>query len=406
MPTADYREKVDNIFTMIEESDKIHPENADLLRDYRRDKELNGMSPATQQRNLSYMKIIAEHVEGTRFKDMDEGEVKGVVEWIHDRDLAEATRNTYKKSIRSFWKWMNDGEIPDTVDWMKISSGASDQKLPKDLLSKEDVNDQIAAAKNPRDKALIALLYETGARIGELIDLTVGDIEDRQHGKKVVIAGKTGARRLPLVESVPHLNKWLNDHPNPESDAPLWCKIQQGDPEDQLTYNYIRQKILQINMDRAGIDKDSNPHHYRHSRASHLATELKEAQLCEWFGWEQGSDVPAKYVHLSGRDIDNAYDQLHGLEPEDDDDHGPSIRECWRCEEINEPDDQFCSRCGAALDENAAQTFEEQVQSDVKESYREADPDDEETMADIDALDEVLDDPQVKQMIAEKLDQS
>jgi len=186
MPTADYREKVDNIFTMIEESDKIHPENADLLRDYRRDKELNGMSPATQQRNLSYMKIIAEHVEETRFKDMDEGDVKGVVEWIHDRDLAEATRNTYKKSIRSFWKWMNDGETPDTVDWMKISSGASDQKLPKDLLSKEDVHDQIAAAKNPRDKALIALLYETGARIGELIDLTVGDIEDRQHGNTLL----------------------------------------------------------------------------------------------------------------------------------------------------------------------------------------------------------------------------
>ena len=67
MPTADYREKVDNIFTMVEESDKIHPENADLLRDYRRDKELNGMSPATQQRNLSYMKIIAEHIEETRF---------------------------------------------------------------------------------------------------------------------------------------------------------------------------------------------------------------------------------------------------------------------------------------------------------------------------------------------------
>lgn len=134
MPTADYREKVNNIFTMIEESDKIYPENADLLRDYRRDKELNGMSPATQQQNLSYMKIIAEHVEGTRFKGMDEGDVKGVVEWIHDRDLAEATRNMYKKSIQSFWEWMNDGETPDTVDWMKISSGASDQKLPKDLL--------------------------------------------------------------------------------------------------------------------------------------------------------------------------------------------------------------------------------------------------------------------------------
>ena len=395
MPTADYRDKVDSIFTMIEESDEINPDNADLLREYRRDKELNGMSPATQQRNLSYLKIIAEHVEETRFKAMDEDDVKGVVEWIHDRDLAEATRNTYKKAIRSFWTWLNDGETPDAVDWMKISSGASDQKLPKDLLSKEEVDAQIAAAKNPRDKALIALLYETGARIGELIDLTVGDIEDRQHGKKVVIEGKTGARRLPLVESVPYINKWLNEHPNPASDAPLWCKIQQGGPEDQLTYNYIRQKILQKNMERAGIDKDSNPHHYRHSRASHLATELKEAQLCEWFGWEQGSDVPAKYVHLSGRDIDNAYDQLHGLsEPEEDDD-GPDVIECPRCEELNESDALFCMRCGFAIGSESAEIMHT-VETDMQDSYRETPPEETETMDKLDALDSLLDDPEVK----------
>lgn len=78
--------------------------------------------------------------------------------------------------------------------------------------------------------------------IGELIDVTVGDIEDRKHGEKIVIEGKTGARRLPLVESLPHINAWLSKHPNPEKDAPLWCKIQQGDPDESLGYRYIREK--------------------------------------------------------------------------------------------------------------------------------------------------------------------
>jgi integrase len=89
------------------------------------------------------------------------------------------------------------------VKWIKLSNGNGSRKLLKDLLTKDDIEAQVAAAKNPRDKALIYLLYETGARIGELIDLTVGDIEDRKHGKKVVVEGKTGARRLPLAESVP-----------------------------------------------------------------------------------------------------------------------------------------------------------------------------------------------------------
>jgi hypothetical protein len=80
----------------------------------------------------------------------------------------------------------------------------------------------------------------------------------------------------------------------------------------KLGYRYLREKIFGATMERAGIDKLSNPHHYRHSRASYLATEMTEAQLCEWFGWVQESDVSAKYVHLSGRDIDNAYDQITG----------------------------------------------------------------------------------------------
>jgi ribosomal protein S27AE len=267
------------------------------------------------------------------------------------------------------------------------------------------VKTQVEAAKNPRDRAFIMVLYETGARIGELIDLTVGDIEDRTHGKKITIEGKTGARRLPLVESVPYVNKWLNDHPNPAKDAPLWCKIQQDGPDDKLTYNYIRQKILQKNMERADLDKPSNPHHYRHSRASFLANEMTEAQLCEWFGWVQGSDVPARYVHLSGRDIDNAYDQMHGLYEPEDDEAEPDVQECPRCEELNEPKAVFCQRCGFGLDPDRAASFEEEVSDDVKQDYAETDPGDDK-QGKLDALDDLLDDPEVKDALLEKMGES
>ena len=473
MPTADYEQKVEAVFEMLDESETVHPDNAALLREYRRDKELNGMSAATQQRNLSYLKVVAEHLEDTRFEDMDTADVKNLIEWIHDRDLADATVNTYKKAIRQFWTWMNDGQTPPEVDWMRIDSGASKDTLPKDLLTREDIDAQIDAAKNPRDKALISMLYETGARIGELIDLTVGDIEDRQHGKKVVIDGKTGARRLPLVRSVPHINDWLNKHPNPVKDAPLWCKIQQGGPTEHLTpaevddveaihgigpayaeklkdagvktgrdfvnhdveeiaeitgvdpataekwfrqfdadaslasdsklsYRYITKKILETTMERAGVDKPSNPHHYRHSRASHLATELKEAQLCEWFGWVQGSDVPARYVHLSGRDIDNAYDQMHGLYEPDEDEQQPDVVECPRCQELNDPNAAFCMRCGFALDQETAAELEEQADSKIKESYKQTDPADSKTMEKLDTLDELLDDPEVKAALLDR----
>ena len=405
MPTADFESKVDATAENIQESNDIHERNKELIREYQRDQTLNGLSDATLAKNLSRLKIIAEHV-GKPFDEMDKGDVKDLIEWLHSQDYTEDTIYTYKSVTRTFWKWMkptDDGEAPPEVNWLKMNPPDSSDTLPKDLLTKEDIENQVDAAKNPRDKALIYMLYETGARIGELIDLTVGDIEDRKNGKKVVIEGKTGARRLPLVESVPHLNYWLNKHPNPEKDAPLWCKIQQGNPDDQLGYRYIREKILQKNMERADIDKPSNPHHYRHSRASHLATELKEAQLCEWFGWVQGSDVPARYVHLSGRDIDNAYDQMHGLYEPEEDEETPDVVECSRCSELNEPSASYCIRCGFALDQETAAEIEEQAEQDVKEDYRDTEPSDTETVELLDAFDEALDDPEFKEELLKRI---
>lgn len=63
-------------------------------------------------------------------------------------------------------------------------------KLPTDLLTREDVQALKDACQNTRDRAFIAMLYETGVRIGELIDLAVGDIEDHNHGRKVVIRAR------------------------------------------------------------------------------------------------------------------------------------------------------------------------------------------------------------------------
>jgi len=376
MPTHDYEAEVEQIMSRVEEAEELHDDNRELIQEYRRDLSLDGIAPATQQKYLAYLVVVGKRVGDTRFEDMDKDDVKDLVAWVQSQGHAPSTVDTYKEIIRQFWSWLYDkdakGEYPEQVAWIKVDTKRSSGKLPSDLLTKDDVEAQIDACHNARDAALIALLYETGARIGELIDVTVGDIEDRKHGMKITIDGKTGSRRLPLVESVPHLNRWLSEHPNPEKDAPLWCKIQQGGPDDQLGYRYIREKILKKTMERAEIDKPSNPHHYRHSRASYLANEMIEAQLCEWFGWVQGSDVPAKYVHLSGRDIDNAYDAMHGIVDEDEDEEEPSVVECPRCQELNESDAAFCMRCGFALDVDAA----EEIEKVEKETTQRAEADD------------------------------
>lgn len=92
------------------------------------------------------------------------------------------------------------------------------------------------------------------------------------------------------------------------------------------------------------------------------------------------------------------------MAPEEEEEKQDTIQRCWRCEELNEADDAFCSRCGAALDEETAATLEKQVDMGVKQSYRETPPEDEDMKSKLDTLDELLEDPEVKEALLEKIE--
>jgi len=163
MPTQDFEELVEGTLNRIRESDEIINENKELLQEYRRDRVLEGLSDATLERDLSKLKVVAEQAEKP-FDEMDKDDVKGLVAWVHREYDNDSTQDTYKKAIRNLFKILNDGEHPDESVWIELSNNGGSNKLPSDLLAKEDIEAQIDACKNPRDAALVALLYETGAR--------------------------------------------------------------------------------------------------------------------------------------------------------------------------------------------------------------------------------------------------
>jgi hypothetical protein len=77
----------------------------------------------------------------------------------------------------------------------------------------------------------------------------------------------------------------------------------------------------------------------------------------EYLGWVGDSRMASTYVHLSGRNIDNALLKLNGIKTEDEvnsEEHTLRIKTCSRCQEVNSPTSGFCSRCGCPLDVRTA----------------------------------------------------
>lgn len=87
------------------------------------------------------------------------------------------------------------------------------------------------ACSNDRDRALIAVAWDAGARSGELRSLTIGNVADHKYGLQITVDGKQGQRTITLIPSVPSLRDWLRNHPAPDDpDASLWSKLNSPEP--------------------------------------------------------------------------------------------------------------------------------------------------------------------------------
>jgi len=311
-----------------------------------------GLSTRRVLKYLSSLSHIATMVP-KQFNKVARQDIEKAVNRIETSEYSEWTKHDYRVTIKKFFKWLRNTEdgYPPEVKWLRSTIRKKRLKLPEEILTQKEVQSMIVAAPTTRDKAFIAVLYESGCRIGEQLGLRMKQIEPDPHGFRITVHGKKGPRRLLLVASAPYLTDWLNQHPGrSEPEAYLW--ISASRTTELVSHSRVR-SILNRAANLAGIRKAVNPHNFRHSRATHLAKFFTEAQLNEYFGWVQGSSMAATYVHLSGRDMDNAILKVNNIRTteEDKDRNEFSLRPCNRCGLDNPPAHKFCSRCGTVLDE-------------------------------------------------------
>jgi site-specific recombinase XerD len=339
---------------LVEACNPISARNADLIRRFEYHGFSAGLSKARISKYVYTLRKIAEWLDKD-FDAADRGDIERLVTQLERSDYSPWTKHDYKVAIKRFYKWLNgDEEYPSSVKWIKTTFKAKDELLPEDLLDEEEVMQLVNAADRPRDKAFIMTLYESGARIGELGTMRIRDVAFEERYTALMLTGKTGSRRVIVVAATPYLTTWIQHHPRrADPEAPLWVNLGTVNRYQAMSYPALA-KVLRVATKRAKLTKRVTPHKLRHSRATFLASKLTEAQMNQVFGWKQGSNMPSIYVHLSGRDVDNAILGVYGLKTVEDEPPKLVPRVCPRCAVINAYDATFCTRCGLALDVKAA----------------------------------------------------
>ena len=290
-------------------------------------------------------------------------------------NYSEWSKNDYKIIIKFFFRWLIygtlEGEYPDIVKWIKPKR--VENSLNADMiLTKREIEQMASKTNNPRDRALVLTLYETGCRIGELLNMKIKNISFDEYGCRISVTGKTGNRRVRLIEYSKDLLAWLDSHPfknNPESY--VWVCLNKPSPEHMLSTTAVN-NLLKDLARRCNISKPIHPHVFRHARATHLAKHLPEAIMKQLFGWTQDSKMAGVYYHLSGKDVDEALLRMHGIKQEEIKENKASHKVCQRCGEINSILTHFCKKCNAPLDIKIMLEMEEQrqrIEDFVKEFF-------------------------------------
>lgn len=289
---------------------------------------------------------------GKGFRETSKQDIENLIIKINSSKYAESTKADLKKMLKFYYRWLKldkfEGNYPDEVAWIKTTVKKNNEKVPEQILTVEEIEALASKSENLMKRAFVLCIYETGCRISEFLNIRIKNINFDQYGSFILVSGKTGWRRVRVIDYSKDLMKWLDVHPfktTPESYVWINPKNQQRIYPDDANH------LLKDLAIKSGITKAVNPHAFRHARATHLARILREQQLKVYFGWAKDSGMASIYVHLSGEDVDNSLLEAKGIKIDKEKQAmSPTTRICQKCGENNSILSHFCKKCNFPLD--------------------------------------------------------
>lgn len=207
--------------------------------------------------------------------------------------FSDATKVDIKKAIKKFWKWKDGGnkQYPELVEWIDTYDAV--KEIP--ALTRHEIDNMIEYANNPRDKAIVIVLFDSGARVEELLNVRLKKEhlfwkEDLKCYMVRLEYSKTKPRTISLPLSTNALNRWLEVHPG------------KNDPLSQLfPLSYPALKMVVNRLGLKALNKRTTPHILRHSSATFYANRLKSPyKLCYRYGWTMASKEVNRYLDREG----------------------------------------------------------------------------------------------------------
>lgn len=339
------------------------PDNVELILGFERLCAVEGLSTGRRWKLCEYLYVLAKRYHPGSFRSATAQDLHDVVLRLENSSYAPWTKHDFKVALRKFFRFVVWGEeaprhrgYPDIVAGISIRVARRDQVRVQraDILTEDEALRVIEAAPGTQERALVSMLYELGARIGEIGCMTVGSLTRDAFSLVADVNGKTGPRSVRIIMSAAAVAGWLGVHPRRDDPtAPLWGSLHDGEWRMSPYWQLARTVGRCVRL--AGITKRVSPHRLRHARANHLlaSNRMNETQIKPFLGLVDDSSQIRTYAHVLAQDANNAALRMYGLATDDAPKAVP-VQRCGLCSELNLPTATRCAKCSYALTAAAA----------------------------------------------------
>lgn len=217
---------------------------------------------------------------------------------MFEQNRSKAYVSNIMSIIKSFYSFLAENEYIPANPAKGISSVKTDKKAPV-YLTQDEMRALIETALDPRDNLIVKMLYATGVRVSELVNIKKQDIDLDRNTIKVF--GKGAKERIVLVPDV--LKAQLE----------TYCG---GFPEGQklfdLNIRTVERDIKALAV-RAGINKKVTPHKLRHSFATHMLQNGGNVVAIQKLLGHTSLNTTQIYTHYSVDELKDMYAHTHPM---------------------------------------------------------------------------------------------
>ena len=289
----------------------------DLVRAY--ENYLSKVKKASANTISSYIRDIRQYSDwlqmyvGIDILDAQQLNISGYLSYLEESGRSGATLSRSLASIKNFYSYLVSTGFLEKTPVTEVRVERGEKKVPQILTGREIellLSQPVCVdAKGYRDKAMLEVMYATGIRVTELIDLNISDVN-----LDLGIIKCTGSKKTRAIPLYPAALRALTNYLNNVRTAML------ADPQEEALFVNVggvrmsRQgfwKILKHYQNTAHIEKEITPHTLRHSFAVHLLENGADIDSLQELMGHSDISSTQMYTQFINQKIKSVYKKCH-----------------------------------------------------------------------------------------------